>query len=209
MEPITNRVEQSDILVFNLEEFWDERPIVELDIEPFLFEGMVLREKDFRQKVRDHDWQQYEEAHVAVFCSADAIVPTWAYMLIATKLDGVARSVTTGRKEDLLREHFARTLERADLSEYRGKPVVIKGCGSKLVPPSAYVLATEKLQGVASKLMYGEPCSSVPLWRRKSESTTPADTKKPDVKKPGVKKPDIKKPGVKKPAVPAALQRDT
>lgn len=203
MEPITNRVEQSDILVFNLEEFWDERPIVELDIEPFLFEGMVVREKDFREKVRDHDWQQYEAAHVAVFCSADAIVPTWAYMLIATKLDSVARSVTTGQKEDLLREHFARALEAADLSEYRDRPVVIKGCGSKLVPPSAYVLATEKLQGVASKLMYGEPCSSVPLWRRKSESKAPAGTKSP-----GVKKPDVNTPGVKKPAVPSALQRD-
>lgn len=191
---LTNRVEQSDIIVFNLEDFWDERPIVELDIEPFLFEGMVVREKDFRAKVRDHAWDQYDDVHVAVYCSTDAIVPTWAYMLIATKLDGVARSVTTGRKEDLLREHFARALEAADLSEFRDRPVVIKGCGSKLVPPSAYVLATQKLQAVVSKLMYGEPCSSVPLWRRRSESKQPAAAK------PAA--------GVKKPAIPTALQRE-
>ena len=196
MEPITNRVEQSEILVFNLEEFWDERPVVELDIEPFLFEGMIVREKDFREKVREHDWSQYDDVHVAVYCSTDAIIPTWAYMLIASKLEGTVRSMTTGRREDLIREHFVRALEKADLSEYRDRPVVIKGCGSKLVPPSAYALATQKLQGVAGKLMYGEPCSSVPLWRRPAES------------RPGADQPGTKKAGVKKPAIPAALQRD-
>lgn len=187
MEPITNRVEQSDIIVFNLEDFWDERAIVELDVEPFLFEGMIVREKDFREKVKAHDWSQYADAHVAAFCSTDAIVPTWAYMLIASKLDGIAQSFTTGRKEDLIREYFAKALENADLEEYRDRPVVIKGCGSKLVPPSAYVLATTKLQQVAGKLMYGEPCSSVPLWRRPTEAPKAA--------------------GAKKPAIPAALQR--
>lgn len=192
MEPIINRVEESDILVFNLEEYWDERPVVELDIEPFLFEGLVVREKDFREKVRDHDWHQYEGAHVAIFCSADAIIPTWAFMLIASKLDGIAQSVTSGRREDAIREHFARALDRADFEAYRDRPVVIKGCGSRLVPPSAYVAATQKLQGVASKLMYGEPCSSVPLWRRPAKAA-------PNQAKPAA---------VKKPAIPAALQRD-
>lgn len=191
MEPIVNRVEESDITVFNLEELWDERPVVELDVEPFLFEGLVVREKDFREKVREHDWSQYEGKHMAVFCSADAIVPTWSYMLIASKLDGIAASVALGREADLIRDHFVRALERVDWSEYEGIPVVIKGCGSRLVPPNAYLLATQKLQSVAGKLMYGEPCSSVPLWRRPNETPKrPAAASKPT-----------------KPAIPASLQR--
>jgi len=103
---------------------------------------------------------------VAVFCSADAIVPTWAYMLVAVKLHGVARSIAIGRRADLVRDHFVRALEAEDWSKYRDRIVVVKGCGSGVVPVDAYVLATQKLQAVARKLMYGEPCSSVPLWRR-------------------------------------------
>jgi hypothetical protein len=170
MEPIVNRVEESDITVFNLEDLWDEQPVVELDIEPFLFEGLVVREKDFREKVRSHHWSQYQGKHVAVYCSVDAIVPTWAFMLIASKLDGIARSVGLGREADLIRDHFVRGIERVDWSKYEGIPVVIKGCGSRLVPPNAYVLATQRLQDVAAKIMYGEPCSSVPLWRRPREA---------------------------------------
>lgn len=180
MEPIVNRVEESDITVFNLEDLWDEQPIVELDIEPFLFESLVVREKDFREKVRGHDWAQYAGKHVAVFCSADAIVPTWAYMLIASKLEGTARSVALGRQADLIRDHFTRALERLDWSEYEGIPVVIKGCGSRLIPPNAYLIATQKLQAVAGKIMYGEPCSSVPLWRRaRAAAERPAGAAKP------------------------------
>lgn len=180
MEPIVNRVENSDVTVFNLEDLWDERPVVELDVEPFLFEGLVLREKDFREKVQAHDWSTYRDRHVAVYCSVDAIIPTWAFMLIASKLEGVARSVGLGREEDLVRDHFVRAIERVDWSEYASLPVVIKGCGSRLVPPNAYVLATQKLQGVAGKIMYGEPCSSVPLWRRRRESADrPAAAAKP------------------------------
>src|SRR5690606_25211295 len=103
---IVNRVAESDIVVFNLEALWDGRPVAELDLEPFLYEGLILREKDFREKVKTHDWAQYEGRHVAVFCSADALVPTWAFMLVATKLDGVAASVAHGRAADLVRDHF-------------------------------------------------------------------------------------------------------
>ena len=175
MEPLINRVEESDITVFNLEDLWDEKPVVELDIEPFLFEGLVVREKDFRAKVGAHDWSPYADKHVAVYCSADAIVPTWAYMLIGSKLDGIASSTAFGRQADLIRDHFVRALEHVDWSQYEGIPVVIKGCGSRLVPPSAYMLVTQKLQSVAAKIMYGEPCSSVPLWRRaRPASSRPA-----------------------------------
>ena len=166
MEPIINRVAESEIEVYNLDALWDGRRVVEFDLEPFLVEGLILREKVFREHVKAHDWAQYADQHVAVFCSTDAIVPTWAYMLIASTLDGLARSVTFGRKEDLVRDYFTRALDAEDWSVYQDRIVVVKGCGTGVVPTSAYVAAMQKLQGVARKLMYGEPCSSVPLWRR-------------------------------------------
>lgn len=189
MEPIENRVAQSEIEVYNLEDHWDEQPITELDIAPFLVEGLMLKEQPFREDVKAHDWSQYEDHHVAIYCSTDAIVPTWGYMLIATKLEGIARTVTFGRKDDLLRDYFVRALENEDWSQYEGKPIVVKGCGSNLVPTEAYVIATQKLQGVARKLMFGEPCSSVPLWRRPKP-----DKEKPEAKAVGVKKPDLPTP---------------
>ena len=181
---IVNRVAQSDLVTFNLEDLWDQRPVAEFDLAPFLFREMVLREKDFRASMKAFDWAQYADSHVAVFCSADAIIPTWAWMLVASKLEPVARSVALGRREDLIRERFARALESLDWSRYEGKPVVVKGCGSDVVPPAAYLLATTKLQQVAAKLMYGEACSSVPLWRkpRTAPATLPATL--PDAGKP-------------------------
>lgn len=185
MEPIINRVAESDIEVYDLSALWDGAEVVELDIEPFLIEGLVLREKVFREHVKEHDWGQYEDKHVAVFCSADAIVPTWAYMLIASRLEGVARSVAFGRRDALLRDHFTRALEAEDWSRYRDAIVVVKGCGNQIVPTNAYLRATQKLQGVARKLMFGEPCSSVPLWRRPSGSSE----QQPAAKPVGVAKP--------------------
>lgn len=184
---IVNRVAESDIVVFSLEALWDGKPVLEFDLAPFLFEGLLLREKDFREQVKEHDWNQYADSHVAVSCSADAIVPTWAYMLVASKLEGIARSVAFGSGRDLVRDYFVRVLEKEDWSQYEGRPVVVKGCGSKVVPATAYLVATQKLQAVASKLMYGEPCSSVPLWRK--PATRPART-------PGAAKPALPgKPG--------------
>ncbi|MEM1127039.1 MAG: DUF2480 family protein [Bacteroidota bacterium] len=177
MEPLTNRVAQSDIEVYNLDELWDGRPVAELDMEPFLVQGLILREKEFRSHVKAHDWDAYADQHVAVWCSADAIVPTWAYMLIASKLEGRAASVAFGRAGDLRRDHFVRALEAEDWSRYQDRIVVIKGCGGQTVPLDAYLIATQHLQRVARKLMYGEPCSSVPLWRRPApKAARPAAT---------------------------------
>ncbi len=189
---ITNRVAESEIEVFNLETLWDGAEVAELDITPFLYEELILKEKKFREDVRAHDWAPYEGRHVAVYCAADAIVPTWAYMLVATKLEGIARSVAFGRRRDLVRDYFTRRLEAEDWSRYAGRPVVVKGCGSGLVPVSAYLDATRRLQHVARKLMFGEPCSSVPLWRRaqpeaKKRAARPAGVKKPGLPVPGGK----------------------
>ncbi|PSQ88494.1 MAG: hypothetical protein BRD45_06135 [Bacteroidetes bacterium QS_8_64_10] len=185
---LTNSVAESDIEVYNLEELWDERTVTEFDIEPFLHEGLMLREEEFRNHVKEYDWQQHEDEHVAVFCSTDAIVPTWAFMLIASKLDGVAHTVTHGREADVLRDYYVRALADEDWSHYEDDIVVVKGCGGEVVPTSAYLTATRKLQGVARKLMFGEPCSSVPLWRRSREQ------KQPQAEAAGVKKPDLPKP---------------
>ena len=190
MDTIENRVAQSEIAVFNLEDLWDNRAVTEVDIAPFLTDGLMLQEKPFRNDVKAYDWSQHEDEHVAVFCSTDAIVPTWGYMLIAAKLEGVAASVAFGREADLLRDYYVRALEDHDFSDYDDRPVVIKGCGSDTVPEVAYLIATQKLQQHARKLMYGEPCSSVPLWRRPKE--TP-DT--PDAEAVGVTKPDLPSPG--------------
>jgi len=189
MDTLENRVADSEIQVFNLADLWDDRPVTEVDISAFLVEGLMLKEKEFRQDVKAHNWSQYEDEHVALYCSTDAIVPTWGYMLIASKLKDVAASTTLGRADDLRREYYVQALDAVDWSTYEDRPVVIKGCGSDVVPEMAYVRATQKLQDVARKLMYGEPCSSVPLWRRPQE-----EKEKPDAKAVGVKKPDLPTP---------------
>jgi hypothetical protein len=188
MEPITNRVAESEIAVFNLDNLWDDRPVTELDIKPFLVKGLMLKEKPFREDVRNHDWEQYDGHHVAIYCSTDAIVPTWGYMLIASKLEGIAASVTFGQADEAVRDYYVRALEEQDWSAYEDRPVVIKGCGSDRVPDVAYLVATQKLQTVARKLMYGEPCSSVPIWRRQEK------TERPKAAATGVKKPDLPTP---------------
>jgi hypothetical protein len=189
MDTLENRVADSEIQVFNLADLWDEATVTEIDIADFLVEGLMLKEKAFRQDVKAHDWSQYDGEHVALYCSTDAIVPTWGYMLIASKLKDVAASTTLGRADDLRREYYVQALDEVDWAAYADKPVVIKGCGSDVVPEMAYVRATQKLQDVARKLMYGEPCSSVPLWRRPKE-----EKEKPDAKAVGVKKPDLPTP---------------
>lgn len=189
MEPIENTVADSEIQVFNLADLWDDRSVVEIDISEFLEEGLMLKEKEFRQDVKEYDWSQYEGDHVALYCSTDAIVPTWGYMLIATNLHDTAASTTLGRAEDARREYYVRALANVDWSTYEDNPVVVKGCGSDVVPEMAYVWATQQLQNVARKLMYGEPCSSVPLWRRPQK-----ERPKPDAKAVGVKKPDLPSP---------------
>ena len=190
MEPIENRVAQGAIEVFNLADLWDDAPVTELDISTFLVEGLMLKEKAFRADVEKHDWSQYDGEHVALYCSTDAIVPTWGYMLIASELHETARSTTFGRADDLLREYYTAALAEEDWSAYEDKPVVIKGCGDDVVPETAYVHATQKLQAVARKLMYGEPCSSVPLWRRPQNETSTPDAEAVSVKKPDLPSPN-------------------
>ena len=164
---ILNRVAGSALQVFDLEDYYPEGKRVTLDISGWLLEGFVLREKDFRETLKNHDWQQYAGVFVAVQCSTDAIVPAWAYMLITTYLHPVAKKVIQGTTEQLDVLIYQEILDGLDYSPYADKPVIIKGCSRKPVPQEAYVLVTQKIMPVARSIMFGEACSSVPLYKRK------------------------------------------
>ncbi|MEM6287865.1 MAG: DUF2480 family protein [Bacteroidota bacterium] len=162
---IRNRVAESAIETVDLAALAPAEPVAAFDLEPFLYKGLVLKEREFRQALKDHDWSAYAGRDVAVFCSTDALVPTWAFMLVASRLDGVAASVTAADPEAVRRERFGAAVRAHDWTQYDGVPVVVKGCGNDIVPVDAFVQATQALRGVAAKIMYGEPCSSVPIWR--------------------------------------------
>lgn len=166
-DEIVNRVAQSKLVTFDLEEVYPSGRRILLDIKDWLYEGIILREKEFRDQLQEHEWSQYENSFVAITCSSDAIVPGWAYMLVATKLQPFASRIVQGSLEDLETALFYDILEQLDYSEYIDKPVIVKGCSNKPVPPNAYIFLTQKLQEVAKSVMYGEACSSVPLFKRK------------------------------------------
>lgn len=186
---LVNRVAESAIETLDLAALAPAEDAAAFDLAPLLYRGLVLREREFRQALKDHDWAAYAGRDVAVFCSADALVPTWAYMLVAAKLDGVAASVTAGTVDEVRRARFARALDAHDWRQYEGAPVVVKGCGNNVVPLDGFVQATRKLQGVASKVMYGEACSSVPVWRRPQEGAARSAAAKPAGPRPVGAKP--------------------
>ena len=165
-DEIINRVANSKLKIIDLEEFYPKGQRIELDIKPWLFEGLVLREKEFRAYLETHNWQQYQDAYVAIDCSAEAIVPDWAYMLIAIKLNPYAKKTIKGTLESLETILFTEIIENLDLSEYNQMPVIIKGCSNKPVPINAPVLLSQKLQPVAKSIMFGEACSAVPLYKK-------------------------------------------
>lgn len=167
MSEIVNRVSQSKLVTFNLEDYYPKGNRVALDIKDWLFEGLILREKDFRAQLEEFDWSEYKNCYVALSCSTDAIIPGWAYMLIATKLQPYARKIIIGDMEMLESSLYQSVLENLDVSEFSDKPVIIKGCSNKPVPANAYLWATTKIQSVAKSVMYGEACSSVPLFKAK------------------------------------------
>ncbi len=165
-EEIVNRVANSPIVSIDLEDYYHHGERVVYDIANNLFQRMILREKDFRQFVKEHDWGQYKGKNVSIICSEDAIVPTWAYMLLMTKLEGEANMVVMGSVETLDYALFQDALSKIDVNDISDRPVVIKGCGDLPIPESAYVEITRLLKPHVKSLMYGEPCSTVPLYKR-------------------------------------------
>jgi len=166
-ENIINKVAQSGLTTLDPADFYPQGERVIYDIAPNLFQGLILREKDFREFIKTHDWAQYEGKNIGIICSADAIVPAWAYMLLANRMAPYAREVVFGNEEILETVLFAKAIEKLDAEQYRDQRMVIKGCGDIPVPVSAYVALTEKLTPVVKSLMFGEPCSTVPLYKRK------------------------------------------
>ena len=166
-ENIINKVAQSGLVTLDPAQFYAPGERVVYDIKDNLFHGLMLREKDFREFIKTHDWTQYQDKNVAVTCTADAIVPAWAYMLLANRLAPYAREVVFGDAEILETVLFVKEVARLDVEQYRDQRIVIKGCGDIPVPVSAYVELTQKLTPVAKSLMFGEPCSTVPIYKRK------------------------------------------
>ena len=167
MSEIVNRVAQSQLITFDLEEYYAGGERIVLDIKDWLFEGLILREKDFRTAVEAHDWIQYTGKYLALACTSDAIIPGWAFPLLASKAQPYALKVVIGSKEALETSIYQEILQDLDVAPFKDKPVIIKGCSHKPVPQNAYLMAIEKIQPVAKSVMYGEACSSVPLFKRK------------------------------------------
>lgn len=166
-EAFVNKVANSGIITLNLEDYFPHGERKLIDIKDTLFMGMVLREKDFRDWVKNHSWEDYSDCFVAIYCSTDAIVPTWAYMLIASKLSGIARDVVFGDLLSLEAVLWEKALGSIVPAHYEGERVVVKGCGQLPVSPAAYSLITQKLTPVVKSIMYGEPCSTVPIYKAK------------------------------------------
>ena len=166
MEEIVNKVAQSGLLTVDLEDYYPKGRRVQLDLAPQLFMGQILKEKDFRLWIKDEDWSVYQDTYVAVHCSADAIIPVWAYMLVASAIQPSAKKIVLGNLESLETVVYTEIIQNLDVSEFEDKRVIVKGCGKLPVPEAAYVMIAEKLLPVVQSLMYGEACSTVPLYKR-------------------------------------------
>lgn len=162
---ITNKVAASGIITIDLEEFYPKGERKLIDIKPTLFQELILREKDFREYIKNTDWSVYKDAYVAIVCSADAIVPTWAYMLLSLALEPYAKKIVFGNLEQLESLLYEEQLAKHNFEQYKDTRIVVKGCGKLPVPTQAYVNLTAKLKPFAKSIMYGEPCSTVPLYK--------------------------------------------
>jgi len=166
-EEIINRVAESKLITLDLEDYYPAGKRRVLDIKDWLFEGVILREKPFREALKNYNWEDFKNQYVAIYCSNDAIVPGWAYMLIQTYLNGIAKKTVFGSLETLDTVLYSSIIKKIDLEFCKDKPVIIKGCSNKPVPQNAYLMLVEKLQPIARSILYGEACSSVPLYKKK------------------------------------------
>ncbi len=166
MDEIINKVANSALEVFDLEDYYPNGIRTQIDISQWLIEGFLLKEKDFREALKNYDWAQYKNHFVAIQCATDAIIPAWASILVAVYLVPFAKKVVIGTLSDLETALYQEILPTLDYSIYQDKPVILKGCSKKPVPESAYIMAVQKLQPFAKSIMYGEACSAVPLYKK-------------------------------------------
>ena len=164
-EEIINKVANSVLEVFDLEDYFPKQSIHSIDVSQWLVEGFILKEKEFRDSLKNHDWSNYNDSYVSINCTTDAILPAWTFALVSVYLQPFALKVVSGNKNDLLLNLYQDKLNQIDFSIYDKKPVILKGCSTKPVPQEAYVLAIQKLIPFAKSIMFGEACSAVPLFK--------------------------------------------
>jgi hypothetical protein len=163
---LVNRVATSGLITVDLEMYFPDGEMIVFDIKDYLFMGMILKEKDFREALVAHDWSQYMGKNLAVYCSADAIIPLWAFMLVTSYATPFAKDIFQGTPEEFYKHAYHKILGELDIAQFEGKRIVIKGCSKKTVPPSAYAELTRLLQPIAQSIMFGEPCSTVPIFKK-------------------------------------------
>ena len=166
-EPFINKVSESGLVTVDLENYYPTGESAVFDLKDHLFMGLILKEKDFREALKNTDWTIYQNKNVAVTCSADAIIPVWAYMLVASYLQPVAAEIVMGDEKELHRVMFLKNLSTIDPSSYTDKRVVVKGCGETPIADFVYLEITKLLRPVAKSIMYGEPCSTVPIFKKR------------------------------------------
>ena len=165
---IVNKVAESGLITLDLEQYYPKGDILVFDLKDYLFMGLILKEKDFRAALQSHDWSQYQDKNVAVVCSVDAVIPVWAYMLVGAYLQPVAKEIVFGSQDELIKQVLLKNIRQIDVSEFADKRVVVKGCGELPIGEYAYMEVTQKLRPVAKSIMYGEPCSTVPVYKKKA-----------------------------------------
>jgi len=166
-DPLINKVAESGLITIDPANYYPREDMKLFDLKDFLFMGLILKERDFREALKNFDWEQYRDKNVAVTCSADAIIPVWAWMLIATCLQPIANEIVMGDEKELHKTIFLKNLSRININEFTGKRIVVKGCGETPIGDFVYMELTKLLQPVAKSIMYGEPCSTVPVYKKK------------------------------------------
>ena len=167
MEPIVNRIANSALITLDLEDFYPSEKRIVFDISPWLENDLILKEKEFRALAKNHNWQNYNNTYVAINCSTDAIIPSWAYLLISAYLEPYAKKIVIGDLNLLETVIFVKIIDKIDINLFKNKPIIIKGCANKPIPETAFSMLIQKLKPVVKSVMYGEACSSVPIFKRK------------------------------------------
>ena len=166
-EPFVNKVAESGLITLNLEDYLPKGQTAVFDLKDHLFMGMILKEKDFREALKNFNWEEYRDKNVALTCSADAIIPVWAWMLAVSYLQPVAREVVMGDEAEVYKRLFLKNINGLDMSAFSDKRIVVKGCGETPIPDFIYMEITKLLRPLAKSIMYGEPCSTVPVFKKK------------------------------------------
>ena len=167
-EPFINKVAESGLVTLDLEQYYPKGETAVFDLKDYLFMGMILKEKDYREGFKKTDWSLYSGKNVALTCSADAIIPVWAWMLAAAYLQPVAKELVLGDEKELHKQLYLKNIAAINPEEFTGKRMVIKGCGETPIADFVYMEVTKKLLPVAQSIMYGEPCSTVPVYKKKA-----------------------------------------